>query len=289
MSKDVKRNSGAHPNYVCCSLAKDSEELESSEFSSSESITSLSELSSSASFTSCSCSDCDYSMFTNKKERKNKAIEYMQVKKRLLKRRNPSEMSTNALKKLESKKNFKGKALKVPERNKELLENIYLSDSSDDCDCNCDTYCDCKEPSSKKRQKNSKNKCGKMPSKKMGKITKTAPTCKSLKTARISKKSAMKSSKKEKTNLFDPYGCNCNMRDTKCAGSSRSSKVLKKRNAKSLSNKKVSRKRTTGSSERYSSSFSSEDSEYESFTSDKDSRDCCCGNIRQSSRRKIKH
>lgn len=54
----------------------------------------------------------------------------------------------------------------------------------------------------------------------------------------------------KKTSLFDPYGCNCNSRNTKCAkGSSRSLRESKKsvRNAKSLGSKKVSRK--TGCSE----------------------------------------
>ncbi|XP_011258186.1 male determiner protein Mdmd(V)-like [Camponotus floridanus] len=271
----------------------------SSELSSTESFTSSSsELSSFTSITSCSCltsstDECDYLVYINKKEQKNGRNLTNENKKKLSKRRNPSKMSTTTLKKLGSKKNSKEKTHEVPKKNKKILENSCLSDSSNNCDCNsCYTHCDCKHYNGKNKQENLKNKNKRkkiMSSKSRGQFTKVATTSESLKNRKISKKDAIKSSEKKKTSLFDSYGCNCNSRNTKCAkGSSRSLRDWKKsvRNAKSLNSKKVSRK--TESFERHSSSFSSEDTEYEFFSSDEDSRDHCCGNIRES-RRKIKY
>ncbi|XP_050461094.1 uncharacterized protein LOC126856547 [Cataglyphis hispanica] len=291
-------NSKWCPNYCGWSSANPPV---SSELSSSESITSSSELSSSATFTTCSCptegrgcTDCDYTLFKNKKEIKRSEIEYIKCKKKLWKKRNPFEMSSKTLKKLESKKT-----------NKKLLEDTF-SDSSDNSDCNCyHSRCNCNQYSSKNKQKNLKNKqeesgrrkCEKkISSKRSGKCTKTATTSEPLKGAK-KKTSATKSSGKEKTSVFNP----CNSRGqncaTKCAGSSKCSRVSKKFTKSVKSNNKGSCKCTTGSSERYSSSFSSEgsedesfsftsdDSEYESFSDDEDARDYCCGNVRQSCRK----
>ncbi|XP_070172102.1 micronuclear linker histone polyprotein-like [Polyergus mexicanus] len=294
-------NSGAQPNYR--DWSKSSKKPVSSELSSSESIISSSELSSFASLTTCSCeyegcTNCD-SLFRNKKERKRNEIRFMKRRKKLSKRKNPLEMSSKTLKKLESKR--KKETLKVLERNKELLKDMYLSDSSDDSDCNCyHTRCNCKRYSSTNKQKFSKNKRDKRTSSKcLEKFTKTATTCESLKCAK-KKKSATKSSGKDKTSLFNPYSCICKSRDrnrvTKCAGCSRITKVSKKFTRNGKSNKKVSRKRTTGSSERYSSfssedfedessSLTSDDTEYESFSNDTDSRDHYRGYKRQSHRK----
>lgn len=100
----------------------------SSELSSTESFTSSSsELSSFTSITACSCltsctDECDYLVYINKKEQKNGRNLTNENKKKLSKRRNPSEMSTTALKKLDSKKNSKEKTYEVP---KSTLENSH--------------------------------------------------------------------------------------------------------------------------------------------------------------------
>lgn len=97
-----------YPNY--CGWSRANPPV-SSELSSSESITSSSKLSSSATFTTCSCptedggcTDCVYTLFRNKKERKRDEINSMLRRKKLSKKRNPFEMSSKTLKKLESKK-----------------------------------------------------------------------------------------------------------------------------------------------------------------------------------------
>ncbi|KAL6424690.1 hypothetical protein ACFW04_009984 [Cataglyphis niger] len=288
-------NSKWCPNYCGWSRANPTV---SSELSSSESITSSSELSSSATLTTCSCpteeggcTDCDYTFFRNKKEIKRSEIQTIKYRKKLSKKRNPFEMS-RTLKKLESKKS-----------NKNFLQDTFSDSSDNSSDCNCyHSRCNCNQYSSKNKQKNLKNKqeengrrkCEKkISSKRSGKCTKTPEPLNCAK----KKTSATKSSGKEKTSVFNP----CNSRGqncaTKCAGSSKCSRVSKKFTKSVKSNNKGSCKCTTGSSERYSSSFSSEgsedesfsftsdDSEYESFSDDEDARDYCCGNVRQSCRK----
>lgn len=98
----------------------------SSELSSTEYLTSSSsELSSFASITTCDCltgcsNKCDYLVYINKEERK--MAEISQTRKKLSKRRKPSEMPTTALKKLGSNKNSKKKTHEVP---KSTLQNSH--------------------------------------------------------------------------------------------------------------------------------------------------------------------
>lgn len=98
----------------------------SSESSSIDSFTSFSfELSSFTSITNCNClssstDECDY--YINKKKQNKTGVSQMKIKKKLSKRRNPSEMSTTASKKLGNKKNSKEKTHKV---RKGTLQNSH--------------------------------------------------------------------------------------------------------------------------------------------------------------------